>query len=159
MAVKPKLPMTKKRKLTITAIVVIVSVSLISLALIYDYVCSFSIQIDRFGVPSELRAGSQTGFLIQTDNNKMNNTYFTNKITLSLSGTGASWASFHPYTNISQSVPTTTITTISPNNWAMVLIQLPFDGPQSGSYQVIVTGTNIGQKSSDSYTFTITPSS
>jgi uncharacterized membrane protein len=156
MTVKAKLPMTKKRKLTIIAIVAIVAASLLSFALIYVY--SFSIQIEKYHVPTEYRAGSSFGLLIEVQYSKMNNPYSPNKITLSFSGIPASWASFYLFQgNITKSGQTITI--VPTNPFIILSIQLPFD-VQAGSYKVIVTGTNsLGLTASDTFTFTITPSS
>jgi len=154
---KAKLPTTKKRKLTIIAVIAIVSVSLASFALIFSYVYSFNINIYRASAPPELKRGSQTQVLIIAHYNKMNNPYFRNHITLSVSGTGASWASFPvsiAYTNgTTQTFPQNTIST--PSDGAVFLIKIPVDA-QTGGYEIIVTGNNsVGQTSSETYIFTV----
>jgi len=87
----------------------------------------------------------------------MMNPYFRNHITLSLSDTGASWASFpisYPYKNGTQTLPQITIST--PSDAANLLIIIP-DDAQNGSYIIVITGTNsVGWTSSVVYTFSVT---
>ena len=157
MTSKAKIAMTNKRKLTIIAVIAIVSVSLASFALLFSYVYSFTVNIFRGTAPAELKRGSQTQVGIIVHYYKMNNPYLKNQITLSVSGSGASWASFPvsiAYTNgTTQTFPQNTIST--PSDGAVFLIKIPVDA-QTGGYEIIVTGNNsVGQTSSETYIFTV----
>ena len=156
MTVKNKLPMTKKRKLTIIALIAIVIVSLVSGALLFAYVYNFKVNIFRSQAPAELKRGSQTQTPIIVNYNLMNNPYLKNRITLSVSGTGAIWASFetsYPYNNGTQTSPQITIST--PIDGVILLTKIPSNA-QTGSYEIIVTGTNsVGLTSSVTYAFAV----
>jgi hypothetical protein len=145
----------RKRILIAIALIAIVSVTLVSYAGI-AYVYNFNIELLRATAPSELKNGSQTQVGVIAHYNKMNNPYFRNHITLSLSGSGSLWASFpvsYPYVNGTQTLPQTTIST--PSDAANLIIKIPNDA-QSGSYKIIITGTNsIGQTSTVTYTFNV----
>ena len=157
MTSKAKIAMTNKRKLTIIAIIAIVSVSLASFALLFSYVYSFTVNIFRGTAPAELKRGSQTQVGIIVHYYKMNNPYLKNQITLSVSGSGASWASFPvsaPYIKgTTQTLPQNTLSTSA--NGAVLLVEIPVDA-QTGGYEIIVTGNNsVGQTSSETYIFTV----
>jgi hypothetical protein len=145
----------RKRIFIAIALIAIVSVTLVSYAGI-TYVYNFNIELLRATAPSQLKSGSQTQVGIIAHYNKMNNPYFRNHITLSLSGSGASWASFpvsYQYVNGTQTLPQTTIST--PSDVANLLVKIAED-VHTGSYEIIVTGTNsIGQTSSITYAFTV----
>ncbi len=146
----------RKKFFIAVALVAIVSVSLVSGALIFGYVYNFKVNIFRPQAPAELKRGSQTQVTIIVNYNMMNNPCLKNRIILSLSGSGASWASFatsFQYKNGTQSYPQIIIST--PYDGVNLIIKIPNDA-QTGSYEIIVKGTNsVGQISSDSYAFIV----
>lgn len=147
----------RRRFFIAIAAIAIVLVSLISFA---AYAYSFNLDIVKATAPAQLNSGSQTPVVLIVHYNKMNNP-FGNHITLSLSGTGALWASFEPQgnpynpsNNVTQMLPQITVST--PSDGAVFLIKVPNDA-KTGSYEIKVTGTNtMGITSSVTYTFTVT---
>ncbi len=153
-----KIAKVRQRKIIFiaVAVIVIVAVSLVTYALLFAYVYNFNLNIVKATTPTELTRGSQTQIALFVKYNMMNNP-LKNHITLSLSGTGASWASFSEsalYKNGTQTLPQTTIST--PSDAAVLVIKIP-DDAQTGSYEITVTGTNsIGRTSSVTYVFNVT---
>lgn len=145
----------RKRIFIAVALIAIVLVSLVTYA-IFAYVYNFNLNIVRATTPAELKRGSQTEVVLIVKYNMMNNP-LKNHIILSLSGTGASWASFSvsfPHKNGTQTLSQTIIST--PTDGADLVIRIPNDA-QTGSYEITVTGTNsVGSTSSVAYAFTIT---
>jgi hypothetical protein len=155
-----KIAKVRQRKMILIAVVVIiaiVAVSLVTYALIFAYVYNFHLSIVKATAPAELKEGSQTQVALIVHYNMMNNPYLKNHITLSLSGTAASWGSFvtaNFFRNGTQTTPPITIAT--PSDGAVLFVKIP-DDAQAGSYEITVTGTNsVGRTSSVTYAFIVT---
>ncbi|MGD0646129.1 MAG: Ig domain-containing protein [Candidatus Bathyarchaeia archaeon] len=162
MTIKAKLPMAKKRKLTIIAVVLvaIVAVPLAAYGLLFYYVTStnsFHLGFVSFTTPSQFKGGQQNQVTIIV-NYKYGWKYgVRDQFTLTVSGTAASWASFSPsfpYKNGIQTLPQFTV--IPPSDGAILMIKVP-ETAQTGNYSVTVLATNsVGLKSSATFTFTVT---
>jgi len=161
MRIKDKQPMSKKKKLKIItiALLVIVVVPLATYGLLFYFVTStnsFNLGFVSFTNPSEFKPGQQNQVTVTVHYKYVWKYGIRDHFTLTISGTGASWSSFSPsfpYKNGTQTLSKYTVT--PPDDGAILLITIPETG-QTGNFFVKVLATNsVGLKSSATFNFTV----
>lgn len=102
-------------------------------------------------LPSQVETGTNVSLALYVNHTS------TDTITLRISGSAAEWSYFGYYTHppTDQMLAKSEITVSEAVNGALVIISVPQDA-MTGSYQLIVTGTNNADKTvSDTYTFSV----
>ena len=145
----------KKRKMKIIVLVMLITAFVVGFLVIYFVLFSYNNSTDNFQLsfgsasnPTQIDRGTQIQIYVYVDYNSKDH------ITLTTSGTGASFATF--YLNIENGNQLFSKITITGNtNGADLIIYIP-DNTQPDSYSIQIVGTNsAGITSNVTYSFSV----